>query len=214
MVTQATIQRHIDKGYGIAAGKLGSPVSIYRPKSPDTPISSANFVATLNSGFDIDPRFNHKQPGGYAHPIYFALADLTDLREYDYLNTPTHTYFVGAVEPLRPALVIQCNRVASVYRPATATPGPAYYGGNVTGLGNPVLRNFPCSILLGAKGERNESGLPADPRSPWHAVLLPRYADVIVKTGDLLIDDLDRRYTLSACELYLGWRLSAAYSGT
>ena len=69
---------------------------------------------------------------------------------------------------------------------------------------------FPCSILQGTKGEKNDAGLPGDTRLPWWVILVPASVGNI-KYGDLILDDLGRRYVVSSPELTdLGYRITAS----
>ena len=187
MSFQDLIQTHVNKGYNIAAQKLGASFALYRPLSTGPVIAPITLNQTVNFAFDIDAAFSHKAPNAYGHPTYYALLDLTTIQEGDYLTDETgDTFYVALMEPLRPALCVRCNRTLTVYRPTDPTPGPSYYGGNVTSLGTAVVNQWPCSLIIGPKGERTESGLPADVRAPWHSILLPEYPGVTIRTGDIL----------------------------
>jgi hypothetical protein len=220
MTNQALIQSRINHGYSIASSKLGAQFNLYRPISTGPVIDPINLIDIVYAGFDIDPRFSHKAPAVQGEMHSYALLDLTNIQPADYLTDGCRTYFVANIEPLRPALCVLTNRVVSIYRPSSTPTSSAYYGGNVTGLGDPQITEWPASMILGPKGEVNPSGLPADPRAPWYAVMLPAYTDdsgvtTIFKTGDVMVDELNRRFTVSATELTpAGWRITCAYAGS
>jgi hypothetical protein len=216
-VTQSAIDAHINKGFAIAANKLGASFALYRPRSAGPILNPINMLDVVNLGFDTDARFGFKGPSIYNKPVVYGLVDRTELQIGDYLTDGGDTtFFIANIEPLRPAMLVRCNRIVSIFQPLSATAiGPQFYGGNVGGTGAPQLTSWPASILIGPKGEQNTAGLPADPRAPWYAVLLPITPNITLRTGDVLIDDLNRRYTMSAVELsVLGWRCTCSYGGT
>lgn len=221
MTTQTAVQGHVNKGLGIAAKNLGATYNLYRPRTTNTVIANINLIDQISLAYDVDPAFSMIKANTYAHPVYYALVDLTELKIGDYLveyqpsTDGCRTFYLANMEPLRAGLIIQCNRTATVYRPTPNAVGNGYYSGNDDGYGTALLTNWPCSILLGPKGEKNEAELPGDPRSPWYSVLLPPHEMVQINTADLLIDDLGRRYIMSAIEVtVLGIRATVQYSGT
>jgi hypothetical protein len=181
----------------------------------------------------------YKRPNKYGKATWYALFDATNAQVGDYLISggapllgengqqllaesgqglvadvayySRSTYFIAAMQPLLPILVVECNRVIDVVRTAqTSAPGVTAYGGRQASTDTLLMQQWPASILQGPKGEKDEVGLPGDTRQPWWVVLLPYYLGVELRTGDRINDDLGRSYTLSSVELTdLGWRATA-----
>ena len=94
---------------------------------------------------------------------------------------------------------------------AELTAGPSL------GIDRP-LKGCSGGVLLGMAGEHllvlaggggaNEVGLPGDVKTPSWTLYIPAVADVTLQTSDIVTDDLERRYIVTAAELSpLGWRL-------
>jgi hypothetical protein len=212
MVSNVLVQARIDRGRGIAAARIGSPFTLYRPLSSSAPIVPGNALGTvmvlLDSGFAAP----FKRPNLYGGPVWQAIMDASVTRAGDYISNGSDTYFLAAIQALLPVAVVVCNRVITVLRPAGNTGvGAQPYGGDVVGSEVPLMTGWPASVLNGTKGERGDVALPGDIRMPWAAILLPSWPGVVLKPADVVTDDLGRRYKLSACELTdMGWRCTAA----
>lgn len=227
-----SIQAQIYQGYGRAAAALGVPHTQCRPTDPQLGLQPWNALTqSLMAIFDTDPKFSFRAPSTYAKPLWFGLFDATTVMVGDYLISsvlnPVNpwdpdgeaikapTYFVASLEALHPPLCVACNAVVSIFRPSAGEPRREFYAGNETSEGLRMLAGFPVSILQGTKGEKGTDSLPGDARAPWVSILMPRPTSIVLAEYDLLIDDKNRRYTLSGVELTdLGYRLTAAYSGT
>jgi hypothetical protein len=152
---------------------------------------------------------SYKKPRGYGKATWYALVDGTNLEVGDYFVGPQGAFFIAAMQPLLPILVVECNRIVSVFRPQTQTVnGIAPYGGNDAATETLLVSGRPCSILQGTKGEKAEGGLPGDARSPWWSVLMP-IAGLDMHMDDILVDELGRRYVASSVEeTALGFRVT------
>lgn len=214
MANQASIQKHIDKGYGKVAQHLGGVYQWYRP-TPNNPISPANSHGTIMAHFDTKYTFTGVTPSLDNPIVGIALNRGLGIQVWDYLIGSMGTYFIYSFDDILPSVAVYCNSIVSVYRPGGGQAvGNQYYGGNAQGYGNPILTNMPFSILNGTKGESSKSGVMADTRLQWFAILAP-YVGVLIKANDLIIDEHNRRMTISAVELTdLGYCMTAAYSGT
>lgn len=210
------LQAKIYAGYAKAAAKIGLIFSQYRPTSAVDALYATNKLRTLPASFNAED-MGYSRPNKYGKATWYCLADGSLLARGDYLDGNGSTYFVAAMQPLLPILVVECNRVVSIYRPQQQEGvGAVGYGGNTIDNQTAIVTNFPASILQGSKGEKNEVSLPGDTRSPWWIVLLPNIpGDAYLRTDDVLIDDFGRRFTLSSVEQTdLGWRITAAETGT
>jgi hypothetical protein len=227
-----SIQTAIYKGYAAAAATLGVPHTQCRPgNNPLLGIQSWAPIATnIVAVFDTDPGFSFKAPSKYGKAEWFGLFDATVVQVGDYLISSAPyppnpwepnpaiaapTYFVASLEALHPPLCILCNSIVGLTRTAPSAPGPGYYEGDVAVAETTLADGWPASVLTGTKGEKGVTGLPGDTRNPWIQALLPAMPGVTLQTGDILYDQLGRKYSLSSCELSpLGWRLTGALDDT
>ncbi|WP_020472370.1 hypothetical protein [Zavarzinella formosa] len=207
MTNQALIQSKVWRGYAQAARRLGTMFDIRRPDDTGFPgsVLFSRFVS-LNA-----EDMKYGKPNKYGKPTWYALVDGNGLLAGDYLVGPQGTFFIAALQPLLPILVVECNRTVTLSRVQTDnTVGAQGYSGMTSENETPFASGVPCSILQGTKGEKNDAGLPADTRLPWWTILMPASAGPVVY-GDLIADDLGRRYVVSSPELTdLGYRITAS----
>ena len=207
----ATLQNKIYGGYAKAAKRIGRNTDVYRPTDSTAAIVSANKVETIPASFNAED-MKYGKPNKYGHPTWYVLLDGRLTQVGDYLdNAYDGTYFIAAQQTGLPILCVQCNRVVSALRPQIQSGlGAQGYGGNTDSKEAPLITSWPASILQGIKGERSEVGLPGDNRTPWWSILMPYLAGAVLRTGDIIKDDLHRRYIISSAELTdLGWRITA-----
>lgn len=207
MTNQASIQARIWSGYAKAAQRIGASYQFYRPSGGTFPGGPTSALPVSLNAEDM----KYGRPNKYGKPTWFALFDGTSVQAGDYLVGPQGTFFVAAMQPVLPILVVECNRVASFIRASQPTTlGAQGYGGMTHETEAAYASGVPCSILQGIKGEKNDAGLPGDTRLPWWSILVPAVVGD-VRYGDLIEDDLDRRYVVSSAELSdLGYRITAA----
>jgi hypothetical protein len=212
----ATIQQRIYYGYAKAAQYIGTAFAQYRPSSANNPVTGTPLNAALPASFNAQD-MKYSKPNGYAKPCWYCLADGTQLQVFDYLVSAGKTYFVAAMQPLLPILAVECNRTVNVTRPQvqTAVGGITDYEGTTATNETPLMAGWPASILQGSKGEKGEIVLPGDVRNAWWVVLFPSTPGVTLRAGDLIRDELNRRYIISSAELTdLGWRITAQQGQT
>jgi hypothetical protein len=200
------------------AGKLGSTYNQYRPASGTNPTGTPYLIGTLSALFDASISLAFNAPLKYANQLFAAIVNPTSVQPQDYLIGPEGTFFVASTEPLKPILCVQCNRIATFYRPTPQAPAPSssprpYYGGDNASVRTTLYTNVPISQLQGTKGERNAAEqLPTDSRMQWSEVLLPAFPGVTLRQADRMTDDIGRNFVLSAVELTdLGWRITAEF---
>lgn len=203
----AKLQSKVYSGYAKAAQRIGLPYDVHRPVNALDPL--ANKVATLPAHFRAGVTYETANKYGVA--AWYGTLDGTQVAVGDYLVGPQGTFFIAAKQALLPILIVECNRTLSIKRPQQQTGvGAAGYGGNTLSNETPLMSGWPASVLQGTKGEKNETNLPGDVRTPWWLILLPAYGDIVLNSGDTITDDLGRRYVVSSAEWTdLGWRLSA-----
>jgi len=212
----ATLQARVNAGYGKAAQRIGLPHDLYRPVSPTspTPLDPVNKLTTLPAHFRVDDKF--ARPNVYGKPLWLAYVDGSQLQVGDYLSGAAGIKFIAAMQPLLPILCVECNRTLTITRPVPTTQVGAIdsYNGQ-SSADTTLMAGWPCSILAGTKGDRNEVGLPGDVRTPYWAILLPAWPGLVLNNADAATDDLGRRYIISTAELTdLGWRMTAQQAVT
>jgi len=199
----------IRQGLGLAARAVGDWCDLFRPSGPDHPLAPGNRVLRLPAAF--------ANPRGFAVPVEYGAAlwqgvfDAGYTRPGDYLRGHDGTFFIASQPRLGPVLCVKTNRVLSLARPAAPQfAGMNRYVGVQETTAAPLLTAWPASVL--AEGGGGRGALPGDAPGAraevggW-AVLLPG-ADILLRPGDLALDDLGRTGVISSAELTnLGWRL-------
>ncbi|ARF50033.1 hypothetical protein [Pantoea stewartii] len=196
-------------GYGKAAKRIGYNAQQFRATSAFNPLATAA-LQSLPASFTTN--YSYSAPNKYGQATWLGVFDGRAFLPGDYLVSPEDgTFFVAAMQTTLPILLVSCNRTISILRPSMGGgPGAIGYGGDTAASEVPIMTNWPCSMLQGSKGEKNEVGLPADAKNPWFNVLLPYVNGVTLRTADIITDDLGGRYKLTSAELTdLGWRLTA-----
>src|SRR5471030_859453 len=211
----ALLQQKIYMGYSKAALRIGYTYTLYRPTSALNPISPSNIITSLPASFNAED-MKYGRPNKYGKPTWYCLVDGTQTQVGDYLIYGSSTYFIAAQQLALPILAVECNRIINLLRPqqlsGTRTVG---YGGDTVANESVLMTGWPASVLQGTKGEGSEVDLPGDVRNPWWVVLLPYSPDITLRTGDIVTDELTRRYIISSAELTdLGWRLTAMQAQT
>jgi hypothetical protein len=194
----------LDENGNRILGEDGNPL-LAEVASPLTTIAYANLFVSLNA-----EDMKYIKPNKYGKPTWYALFDAKNSQVGDYFVGPAGTFFIAAMQLLLSILVVECNRVVTVFRPQVqGGVGAVDYSGTTDENMTPIMTDWPCSILQGTKGEKNESGLPGDVRSPWWTILLP-YGGVQILPDDIITDDQGLRYVVSSQELTdLGYRITA-----
>jgi hypothetical protein len=212
----ATLQARLYSGYAKAAQRIGYMTALYRPTGYRNPIAGGNKVADLFASFNAED-MAYQRPNKYGKSTWFALLDGSQSQVGDYLqNDHDGTFFIAAQQTALPILVVSCNRTVNVLRPQQqAGVGALGYGGDTASTETPLMIGWPASVLQGTKGEKGQVELPGDVRNPWWAILLPFWDRATLRSGDIITDDLSRRYVISSAELTdLGWRLTAMQAQT
>lgn len=204
------IQLKMYKGYAKAARVVGTSYQHFRPTTASNPLDAANALPSLNLTLNACD-MKYSKPNVYGKATWYGIFDGTQGQVGDYFVGIEGTLFVASMQQLLPILMVGCNRTVTILRPSMGSgPGAIGYGGDTAASEVPLMTNWPCSMLQGSKGEKNEVGLPADAKNPWFNVLLPYVNGVTLRTADIITDDLGGRYKLTSAELTdLGWRLTA-----
>lgn len=202
----------IQRGRGRAAIAVGALHDLHRPTGPSAPVCGATAIMRMPALFMP----TSKRMLAYGHPLFEAAFDAAYTRPGDYLSGPQFTWFVASQAPLLPVLCVKAVRVVNVARAGVATAvGLAAYGGVRRDTLAPVLTGWPASMVARGDGI-DRADLPADASLAGWSVLLPVLpASILLRTGDLVTDDLGRTGVVSSAELSdYGWRLIVRQAAT
>lgn len=209
----ATIQAKIYAGRAKAAQRIGLDCNQFRPLSATAPLG--NQVGALKAAFNSGDN-TYRAPNLPGDAIWYGDLDgrLTQPGDYLVRVADGQTYYIAAQQQLLPIVVIECNRTVKITRQQAQTSvGAVGYGGNVPSQEVDVLGApgafWPASILFGGKSQQGV-GLPAGVKNIGWRILLPPSVPITIKAGDIVTDDLGRRYAIDGAELTdFGWRINA-----
>lgn len=197
-------------GYGKAAQRIGYVAQQYRATSAFNPLETPA-LQSINASFTTN--FTYSAPNKYGQATWLGVFDGREFLPGDYLVSPEDgTFFVAAMQTTLPIYLVQCNLTISVLRttqdsPSGSAGGVQNYGGTTAANEVALMTGWPASVLNGTKGEKSPVGLPSDAKTPWYIMLLPQYEDVVLRTSDIVTDNIGRRYVISSAELTdMGWR--------
>ncbi len=194
----------IQRGRGLAAIAIGTLHDLHRPRGPNGPLQEATAIMRMPALFM--PSSNRML--AYGHPLFEAAFDAAYTQPGDYLVGPQFTWFVASQAPLLPVLCVKATRVVTVARSGGAAGvGLGAYGGLRRDTLLPVLTAWPASMVAHGSGI-DRADLPGDASLGGWSVLLPALANITLRTGDLMTDDMGRAGVVSSVELSdYGWRL-------
>ena len=209
----ATIQAKIYAGRAKAALRLGMDCNVFRPLSAAAPLG--NQVATIKAAFNSGDN-SYKSPNLPGDAIWYGDLDGRLTKPGDYLQRVAdgQTYYIAVQQQLLPIICVECNRSVHITRQKTQTGiGAINYGGSIPTQDTDVLGTtsalWPASILFGGKVQAG-MGLPAGVRESGWRILLPPSVPVTIMAGDIVTDDLGKRYAIDGAELTdTGWRINA-----
>lgn len=185
------IAERLAHGYAKAADILGANGSQYRPSSGIDPM--ATLYAQPMLAFDVSAGFSFQRPAGWGNVMEYVLTDnREDTQVGDILACGGRTFFVVAVEALRPPLCVACDRTVQV--------------SNVSGTSGNVVEECPAAILMRARGQGSDSGIPSSTSPGGFVMYLPLLPDVVLQPYMTVTTDLDTAYTIEAAEMS-GWGL-------
>ena len=210
------LQDLIRRAYGRAAFTLGNWCHAYRSTDAADPLHHRNRFMALQAAFTA-PHSDDDRPVGYGMATWWGVFDSAYTRPGDYIvreetgtrGADNNVWFIAAQQPFVPVLCVRAPRVVSFTRPAsTTTSGVAGYGGYTSAEADALLTNFPASVLNAGGGGLDLAELPSGATPESWQVLLPARPEVVLRSGDLMSDDLGRSGVISSAELSdLGWRL-------
>jgi len=209
------LQDRLYRGLNAAARAVGAPTDAYRPSGCAEPLARENRFLRLRAAFTArDGKFAH--PNAYGDALWYGIFDAAYTRPGDYLVQDDIVWFIAAQQRMVPVLCVQTNRLVSFARPAAPTnTGVNAYGGVIAETNEPLLTNWPASVLGVAGRGHPSADLPSDSSIPYWTVLLPAIAGITLLPSDLVQDDLGRNAVVTAAELTgLGWRVTVKQATT
>ena len=150
-----SIQKVLDKAYGVVAKGMGRPFEIYRPAELSDPLQAANYIFTQKASFSQDTKFNFVAKQGLS--IWYAWTDgnldnLFNLRNGDifYNALENETYIMVGMEPHLYHQALKAPDRISLSRSGDAgygdNDGTGFAPGNVLD-GEVFATDVPCQIL-------------------------------------------------------------------
>ncbi|WDZ97978.1 hypothetical protein Herbaro_09415 [Herbaspirillum sp. WKF16] len=214
------LQDKIYAGYGKAALRLGMDNVQFRPAGAGNPLATAG--VTLKASFNAED-MKYGKANKYGNAVWWGLFDARLTQAGDYLVGPQGTFFIASQQLHLPIQCVQCNRRIALSRAATQSGvGAVGYGGPCGTAGDQVVvgepggsiadTGWPASILLFGQRERSATGLPGSVQQIGWRILLPASVPpgVVINAGDIITDDLGRRYACQGAELTdMGWRITS-----
>lgn len=173
----------------------------------------ANVVTSILAAFNAKNP-NYTKPNLYNDAVWYGDFDGRVTLPGDYLvrQSDGAIWFIAAQEQLLPIVLVSCNRSLQILRePLSSAVGVQPYGGltALTDVLPAAPAMWPCSILIGGRVQMGE-GLPTDVKQGGWKILLPPTLPIVVDAGDILVDDLSRKYAVETAEQSdLGWRIIA-----
>lgn len=207
-----TIQARVYAGYAKAANVIGVPYQQYRPLTANAPLG--NLIATIKAAFDSTPNYKFTTPNEYGDPSWFGLLNDASVQTGDYLVSATDIKFIAGKQFLLPVVAIDCNSSIKITREIAPTSvGAIGYSGNQASQETIILGGagalWPASILLGGRSQKSIN-LPAGVNNVGWRILLPPSVPVVIMAGDIVTDNLGRRFAIDGAEnTDLGWRITA-----
>lgn len=210
-----TIQARVYAGYSKAANVIGLPYNQFRPLSANAPLG--NLVASIKAAFDSTPNYKFTTPNEYGDPSWYGLINDASVLTGDYLigtGSNVDTKFIAGKQFLLPVIAIDCNALVKITREnASSAVGTLPYSGNQASNETDILgaggNLWPAAILFGGKSQVGMM-LPAGVKNTGWKILLPPSVPVVILAGDIVTDNLGKRFVIEGAELSdLGWRINA-----
>ena len=205
------IQAKINYGQGKAAQYLGNSFDVYRAASAVNPLAAPNKFKTMRAQFTpFADSFKFGKASTYDSDLYNGMFDATGLQPWDiFVSSIFGTFFIASLEALVPPFCIGAGRTLTIKRPAgAAAVGAVAYAGRNSPSETTIMDSWPASLIMNRIAAKGQSMLPNDIGEPAFKVIMPQFPGVLIKTSDVVYDDIGIRYLVSMAELSpLGWRL-------
>lgn len=225
----ARLHRLIQRGHAKAARHIGLPYKVYRPFRRLEPIDLLGARPDVLATFSPKSDFEFKSPAAVKDTVFSVVTD-GELDHGDYLIGESGTFFVSDTGHLTAPVCVRCSTGLKLLRQKKPEGfGPLGYRTEVSNEER-VIATLPGSLTRTSQGGRFESGLPGNSSAPEALVQWPDLSrlgvdpgfdekknqvdhswkpdEFVIRTSDVLEDDLRRRWNIVAAELTVfGWRL-------
>jgi hypothetical protein len=190
----AGLQSIIDRGYGIAAQRIGFPCSVYRPASMLNPVGGTPLYTNVMAGFTTGSEYSrYNKP---KVPDWTALLDGTNIQIGDWFVGAQGTFYIADMQKILPIAAIRCNRTVSIVRPTYT----------VTGVMEQVDSTIATALPVFAYTSRDKATAPSAFPSPTESAagmpVMEFYINAhtigqILK-NDVIVDENGDRYVIDA----------------
>jgi hypothetical protein len=196
--------------YAQIAKMFGGKYQHYRPAGADSPLNHK--IGSIQAAFDTVPALTFKAPAKNPGFPYYGAMDARLLKPSDYLVGPMGTFFVAAIEPLKPVLTWRCTRTINILEAgqsaqSNAAPRVGGYSEPLAATNVTILTGWPANIVKDTRGELDQTKLPSDTRSGYFKIMLPPLPIEPIQ-GMYVTDDSGSTYIVSSAQKsWMGWEL-------
>jgi hypothetical protein len=211
------LQQIVEKGYKIAATKVGFSFRHYRPSGVSSPIGPGTLLGLIAASFPVSggQGFNYEKMVDHSTRYYSVMTDVSLIEPGDFFaHDALGLYQVLGTQPVASPLAVRCLRTVNVARPVGATvEGLSGYQGSVPDTEVPILTQWPVSMHEAGKsfskrGSGSETRLPDSVGTGKFEVCLWAPAGTMIRSSDVITCDLGLRYVIEVAELSeVGWKL-------
>jgi hypothetical protein len=185
----ATLQAKIDRGYAIAATKIGAPHAWYRGG-----LAPQFQLGTLNAAWGVDSKF--RTPPNYQTQLYRAFVDTAQAQPGDIL-VGAQMFVLLETGPLIPPLGLICTDVLKIER-ANAGPTTGLQPYIDTTQTTIIAQNVPGNVQIKKEVGTQPAALPGDISRRTYWVVSFYAPNGWVKDGDIVTDGEGYRYQVTA----------------
>ena len=192
----AGLQSIIDRGYGIAAQRIGFPCSVYRPASMLNPVGGTPLYTNVMAGFTTGSEYSrYNKP---KVPDWTALLDGTNIQIGDWFVGAQGTFYIADMQKILPIAAIRCNRTVSIVR-------PGYSAVSATPVAETTIASsFPVFGFTSTRG-RSLSGIPVQTQSDSgiHGMVfyLNNHSVGGIRIEDVIVDENGDRFVIDSAAL-------------
>lgn len=210
----ALLRSKVNRGFGIAAKRVGFPYDVYRCPAPNFAADDNTKIASALPAFftrQLPKGFVFTSPPDSYELFWHGLFDPTGLLIGDYLVGEQGGFFVMGLTPGMPVLSMLTTNTLTAYAstPSVADASCGLGGYSAVTQNNRALafKDWPCVLTLAAGGRGKGGGLPLSGGEDAFECFLPDVAMLHLTKGMTAEDDNGVRYVVEASDTSpFGWR--------